>query len=49
MTWEEQDRADHAPRRWAVAPRHKPRGGVHWRVIEETGRFVIVEVEETKA
>jgi hypothetical protein len=45
MTWEEQDRADHTPRRWAIAPGHTPRGGVHWRVIEETDRFVIVEID----
>jgi hypothetical protein len=46
MTWEEQDRADHTPRRWAIASGHTPRGGVRWRVIEETDRFVIVEVDE---
>jgi hypothetical protein len=45
MTWEEQDRADHTPRRWAIAPGHTPRGGVRW-VIEETDRFVIVEIDE---
>jgi hypothetical protein len=46
MTWDEQDRADHAPRRWAIAPGHTPRGGRRWRVVEETDRFVIVEVDE---
>jgi hypothetical protein len=43
---EEQDRADHVERRWAIAPGHVPRGGKSWRVIEEHERFVIVEVEE---
>ena len=47
MTWEEQDRTDHAPERWAIAPGHTPLGGASWRVIEETERFVIVEIEET--
>jgi hypothetical protein len=46
MTWEEQDRTDHTPRRWAIAPGHKPRGGVRWRLIEETDRFVVVEIDE---
>ena len=46
MTWEEQDRADHTPRRWAIAPGHTPGGGVRWRVIEETDRFVLVEIDE---
>ena len=46
MTWDEQDRADHVPKRWAIAPRHTPRGGAQWRVIEEADRFVIVEIDE---
>ena len=47
MTWEEQDRTDHhVPQHWAIAPGHVPRGGVRWRVIEETDRFVIVEIDE---
>jgi hypothetical protein len=46
MTWDEQDRADHAPRRWAIAPGHMSRGGVRWRLIEETERFLIVEIDE---
>jgi hypothetical protein len=46
MTWDEQDRADHAARRWAIAPGHTPRGGVRWRLIEETERFLIVEIDE---
>jgi hypothetical protein len=46
MTWDEQDRADHVPRRWAIARSHLPRGGVRWRVVEESDRFVIVEIDE---
>jgi hypothetical protein len=46
MTWEEQDRADHVERRWAIAPGHTPRGGISWRIVEQHERFVIVEVEE---
>jgi len=46
MTWDEQDRADHVPRRWAIARGHLPRGGVRWRVVEESDRFVIVEIDE---
>ena len=46
MTGEEQDRADHVGQRWAIARGHTPRGGVRWRVIEETDRFVIVEIDE---
>jgi hypothetical protein len=48
MTWDEQDRADHMPNRWAIAPGHTPHGGLRSRVIEETDRFVIVEVEEAE-
>jgi hypothetical protein len=47
MTWDEQDRADHTPKRWAIAPGHTPRGGARWRVIEETDRYVIVEIDES--
>ena len=46
MTWAEQDRTDHTPRRWAIAPSHTPRGVARWRVIEETERFVIIEIGE---
>ena len=46
MTWDEQDRADHVPRRWAIARGHLPWGGVRWRVVEESDRFVIVEIDE---
>jgi hypothetical protein len=50
MTWDEQDRTDHtardAPRRWALAPGHTPRGAVRSREIERTDRFVIFEIEE---
>ena len=46
MTWDEEDRADHVPGRWAIHPGHTPRGGLSWSVVEETARFVIVEVEE---
>jgi hypothetical protein len=46
MTWDEQDRADHAPQRWAIARGHIPRGAARWRVVEESDRFVIVEIDE---
>jgi hypothetical protein len=46
MTWEEQDRADHVPHRWTIAPGHTPRGAARWRAIEETDRFVTVEIDE---
>jgi hypothetical protein len=46
MTWAEQDRADHVDRRWAIHPEHTPRGGRRWSVVEQTDRYVIVEVEE---
>ena len=46
MTWAEQDRADHVDGRWAIHPEHTPRGGRRWSVVEETDRYVIVEVEE---
>jgi len=46
MTWEEQDRADHVPRRWTIAPGHTPQGARSWRVVEEHERFLIVEVDE---
>ncbi len=45
MTWAEQDRADHTGR-WAVAPDHEPRGGRSGRMIGETDRYAIVEVDE---
>ena len=46
MTWAEQDRADHVDRRWTIHPEHTPRGGLRWSVVEQTDRYVIVEVEE---
>jgi hypothetical protein len=46
MKWDEQDRTDHFHKRWAIAPGHIPRGGASWRVVEETERYVIVEIEE---
>jgi hypothetical protein len=46
MTWDEQDRADHVPQRWTIARGHTPRGGARWRVVEETDRFAIVEIDE---
>jgi hypothetical protein len=49
MTWDEQDRADHAERRWTVHPGHEPQGGRRWTVVEKTDRYVIVEVDEEPA
>ena len=47
ITWAEQDAVDHgAPELWIVAPGHEPRGAPSWRVVRETDRFVVVEVEE---
>jgi hypothetical protein len=46
MTWDEQDRADHVPQRWTIARGHTPHGDARWRVVEETDRFVIVEIDE---
>jgi hypothetical protein len=46
MTWAEQDEVDHANGRWAVLPGHEPRGGRNWHIVQETDRFVVVEVEE---
>jgi hypothetical protein len=46
MSWDEQDRADHVLRGWTIARGHIPRGGASWRVVEETDRFVIVEIDE---
>jgi hypothetical protein len=46
MTWAEQDEVDHADRWWVVRPAHKPQGGRSWRIVQETDRFVVVEVEE---
>ena len=48
MTWEEQDKADHVPDRWTIARGHTPCGAARWRVIEETDRFVIVEIDEQR-
>ena len=47
MTWAEQDEVDHADGLWAVRPGHEPQGGRSWRIVQETDRFVVVEVEET--
>ena len=49
MTWAEQDRADHVERRWTIHPRHEPQGGQRWTVVEQTDRYVIVEVDEEPA
>ena len=50
MSWAEQDEVDQGDLRWwAVAPGHEPRGGRRWRVIRETDRFVVVEVEEEES
>jgi hypothetical protein len=46
MTWAEQDEVDHADGRWAISPGHEPQGGQSWRVVEETDRFVVVEIQE---
>jgi len=46
MTWAEQDEVDHADGWWAVRPGHEPQGGRSWRIVQETDRFVVVEVEE---
>ena len=46
MTWAEQDEVDHAESLWVVRPGHKPQGGRGWRIVRETDRFVVVEVEE---
>jgi hypothetical protein len=48
MTWDEHDRADHVPQRWTIARGHTPHGGADWRIVEETDRFVIVEVDESE-
>jgi hypothetical protein len=50
MSWAEQDEVDQGDLRWwAVAPGHEPRGGRSWRVVRETDRFVVVEVEEEES
>ncbi len=50
ISWTEQDEVDHgAPELWIVAPRHEPQGARSWRVVHETDRFVVVEVEEALA
>ena len=46
MTLSEQDEVDHADDWWAVLPGHEPQGGRSWRIVQETDRFVVVEVEE---
>jgi hypothetical protein len=47
MSWAEQDAVDHTDLRWwVVHPGHEPRGGRSWRIVQETDRFVVVEVEE---
>jgi hypothetical protein len=46
MTWAEQDEVDHADGMWVVLPGHMPQGGRSWRIVQETDRFVVVEVEE---
>ena len=50
MTWAEQDEVDHgAPELWIVAPGHEPQGARGWRVLRETDRFMVVEVEDAKS
>jgi hypothetical protein len=47
MSWTEQDEVDHgAPELWILAPSHEPQGAKSWRIVRETDRFVVVEVEE---
>ena len=48
ISWEEQDEVDHADTNtwWIANPGHEPQGGRSWRVVRETDRFVVVEVEE---
>ena len=47
MTWAEQDEVDHRTDDWwVVLPGHEPQGGRSWRTVQETDRFVVVEVEE---
>jgi hypothetical protein len=48
ISWKEQDEVDHADTStwWIVSPEHEPQGGRSWRVVRETDRFVVVEVEE---
>ena len=46
MTLSEQDEVDHADGWWVVLPGHEPQGGRSWRIVQETDRFVVVEVEE---
>ncbi len=48
MTWAEQDEVDHAQAQdlWTVLPGHDPQGARSWRIVQETDRFVVVEVEE---
>jgi hypothetical protein len=47
ISWAEQDDVDHgAPELWIVAPGHQPQGARSWRVVRETDRFRVVEVQE---
>jgi hypothetical protein len=48
ISWAEQDEVDHADTNtwWIVSPGHEPQGGRSRRVVRETDRFVVVEVEE---
>jgi hypothetical protein len=48
ISWAEQDEVDHADTNawWIVSPGHEPKGGQSWRVVRETDRFVVVEIEE---
>jgi hypothetical protein len=48
ISWEEQDEVDHADTNtwWIVSPEHEPQGARSWRVVRETDRFMVVEVEE---
>jgi hypothetical protein len=50
MTWAEQDEVDHgAPLLWIISPEHEPQGALSWRVVRETDRYVVVDVEEEPA
>jgi hypothetical protein len=47
MSWAEQDEVDQgAPELWIVAQGHEPQGAERWRVVRESDRFVVVEIEE---
>jgi hypothetical protein len=50
LSWAEQDEVDHgAPELWILAPGHEPHGAKSWRIVRETDRFRVVEVQEAPA